>query len=652
MAYVYKKPGEEEGGDQTDQAPALGTASADITGSGGPTGEAVAKAPMKDPIGQGVPDIGKYLTANQDKARALAGKVGGVISGDINKANTGITGAQNQFQSDVNKNTVNFNQDVYNQGKAALTNPNAANVVSDTAAQKEYNAKVASAAASSPVIEKGIGGETSTTATNLTAPATSTLVAPTPTAAAYTSGQAANYAANNQDVFKQQYNAQYAGPQDIQSQQYYQDANTAATKANATAAQIAQEQGRQELIARAQNTTGRFSRGALALDQAILAKDPVAFKQLQDAAAGAPELQSKLDALKSLGDQLVSKAKEATSNTRTQYRNEFDVQKEEGEIQQAYNLVKDQVAKGLETRKAEVAKMAPIEGADPMAFFNAQYGAGLNQYNTATQNDVERLKALEQLTGVQSTYNPYYDQAGKSANYTDTSKAFDEEAYKQQIASNLQSRMSYEAAQAEAARQIQAQKDAEAKAQADMVANLATSNVAGILGAPKIVQAIANPVSLAAPAVSNAVASVFRSFCFAPETLVAMANGIDLPIMELAIGDEVFLGGRVTAITMQKRNDALFSYPARDGDVLVTGTHAVLEYGSWKRVRESIASYLPEGEIDCPIVVSVTTEYHRLHILGQIFADQDEVDEGYLMDDETTLKMLNNSLVNKDSKGA
>jgi len=120
--------------------------------------------------------------------------------------------------------------------------------------------------------------------------------------------------------------------------------------------------------------------------------------------------------------------------------------------------------------------------------------------------------------------------------------------------------------------------------------------------------------------------------CFAPGTMVKMADGSSRAIEELRIGDKT-AGGAVTGV-MQYTCDAdeLFDYRG----TVVTGSHAVWdgETQEWKRVRHSKeAVKMKLGKEDKPAALyCIRCEHHRVYTVAKgsdgvvTFADELEVE--------------------------
>lgn len=126
-----------------------------------------------------------------------------------------------------------------------------------------------------------------------------------------------------------------------------------------------------------------------------------------------------------------------------------------------------------------------------------------------------------------------------------------------------------------------------------------------------------------------------RAACFAPDTLIPLADGTFKAIKDIEIGDVVLPGGTVTMVLKQKLNPEalMFNYEG----VTVSGNHAVLEDGKWVRVVNSKKAVKLENFSD--LVYNLANELHLISIHGVLFADYEETDETWLGEEELLEKM-------------
>lgn len=124
------------------------------------------------------------------------------------------------------------------------------------------------------------------------------------------------------------------------------------------------------------------------------------------------------------------------------------------------------------------------------------------------------------------------------------------------------------------------------------------------------------------------------SSCFAACTMVKMQDGSFKFISDIQLGDVLFEGGKVYT-KLESISDNLYLY----GNTIVTGGHAVLEDGSWKRVENSDKAEMLD-KIDTK-VFNLSTENHMICTQNTIFADFDETMYGSHLTDEDSLRVLN-----------
>jgi hypothetical protein len=139
----------------------------------------------------------------------------------------------------------------------------------------------------------------------------------------------------------------------------------------------------------------------------------------------------------------------------------------------------------------------------------------------------------------------------------------------------------------------------------------------------------------AAKSVASAIGKAISWVCFTPDTEILMANGKYKKIKHIKLGEEVMLGGKVTAIGTAMAND-LYYY---DG-VEVSEGHALYEDGVWVRVEDSKYSVKMETEEEF-LVYPMATENHLVVTKGQIWADVMETDNKHNVTDEDRIAQLN-----------
>jgi hypothetical protein len=155
----------------------------------------------------------------------------------------------------------------------------------------------------------------------------------------------------------------------------------------------------------------------------------------------------------------------------------------------------------------------------------------------------------------------------------------------------------------------------------------------GIGNAGKAAVAKAADVARAA---ANAVSRVVSWVCFTPDTEILMANGKYKKIKQIKLGEEVMLGGKVTAIGTAMAKD-LYLY---DG-VEVSEGHALYENGIWLRVEDSRYAVKIDQDEEF-LVYPMATENHLVVTKGQIWADIMETDDKHNQTEDGRIQELNN----------
>jgi hypothetical protein len=156
--------------------------------------------------------------------------------------------------------------------------------------------------------------------------------------------------------------------------------------------------------------------------------------------------------------------------------------------------------------------------------------------------------------------------------------------------------------------------------------------------AKKYVETMAklNPVNVAANvggAVVNTAKKIFKKFCYVSGTQIKMKNGSYKAVQDLKVGDEVYLGGKVTMTGESESND-IYEYK----NVRVTGSHTVFESGRFVRVEDSPHAKKVSGKEK---IYPVETEKHILVTKTHIGADFTEVDDSDSLNMEQVIKKLN-----------
>lgn len=133
---------------------------------------------------------------------------------------------------------------------------------------------------------------------------------------------------------------------------------------------------------------------------------------------------------------------------------------------------------------------------------------------------------------------------------------------------------------------------------------------------------------------AESVGKVFKKLCFMADTLIEMADGSLRPISLVNLGEQT-KGGKVLSIRVSIVEGDIYDYAG----VHLTGSHAVNEDGTWKRVAESRRA-IPIPDLR-GLVFSLITENHRIYVNGIEFADEAETDDFGDLDFKESIEVLN-----------
>lgn len=281
---------------------------------------------------------------------------------------------------------------------------------------------------------------------------------------------------------------------------------------------------------------------------------------------------------------------------------------------------------------------------DPTQFLSALSPDLITRANVATPEEFAKYGALAKLADLQDlALRP--EQMGMASTALNKLGSFDYAKYLSQVRDKLGPQNQYDASGGNIYYNTAPQE------QPDMSL---TGMAQGLLSNPLIAPGLAIPMSLlqstplapiantglstvfnTARAAENAARSIISSgFCFGPDTLVMLANGLKKRIKDVQLDDQL-IGGRVMAITQAR---PAFGDCYKYKGIIVTGSHAVFDDGVWRRVANSANAHKIEDE---RVVYSVTTTDHRLLIEGILFADQAEQDIEMTMEESLYQMNLN-----------
>jgi hypothetical protein len=117
------------------------------------------------------------------------------------------------------------------------------------------------------------------------------------------------------------------------------------------------------------------------------------------------------------------------------------------------------------------------------------------------------------------------------------------------------------------------------------------------------------------------------TFCFPPETAIALENGVVKPISEIELGDFLEGGHRVTSVYQFAADGQEM---VRLGSVEVSSNHFVQFSGRWIAAKDHPDAYKIadwSGGTTRPLIC-LSTEDHIIDLQGFRFADYDETEEG------------------------
>lgn len=129
-------------------------------------------------------------------------------------------------------------------------------------------------------------------------------------------------------------------------------------------------------------------------------------------------------------------------------------------------------------------------------------------------------------------------------------------------------------------------------------------------------------------------------FCFAPDTVILMADGSVKAAGDLRLGDEVLEGGMVIA-----RGESFADEVYRYKNAMVSGGHAVFDEGKWRRVKDvASAEKIDQKDTKNFIVAPVVTEKHILITPYFISADMIEINDGWNCTEDDRINVLNSDV--------
>ena len=555
-----------EGGVPT---PAPGSSTIGTSGSEASTGNAAqVQAPARPGTFAGIQD---YVNANKTQTTKLAGDVGGMVMGYGNDARSSLNTGVNQFNQEVDKNTINLDDKVFNSAKTNATQ-----------------------------------------------------------------------VANNQPdlkTFQGMRDAEYKGPANLQSSEFYQPINESFNTANTASNNTQTDRGQRTLLGQLQQKQrGKVNQGSLDFNSALLQGDADARQILNTFRDSNADLSGLLSGAKESASNKAAQGGATTANTKKTVNDAFTGKKGvqgamEKELElnaaKAINQSTEQSKQTMEALKNNTP-LNPQQLAS-LGLTSEQYNTlktNINAYNTnsnknqfqdwasyatqnnpefqinaqniASQDDYAKYAALNQLMGTNNSFLSNRKNAG-TANLN--SLSFNQDLLNQDLQQSIDA-SSAEGKQAEAERaaaQRRAQTDAEVKKK------------------EKEMQAYMINPTLSVPVVyARAIGKSIGykgKWCFALDTIVELTEG-SIAITDLKIGDEIFLGGKVLEFEIKDTDPTIVKLY---NGVHLTEDHKVLENKKMVAVKDSSKSR-PASKI-INKVVYIVTEKHVVIANDTIFSD-------------------------------
>ncbi len=587
--YNENEDKDQEGVVQGQQEVVTGQGSSTIGTSGGPTASTEQQA-AANTAGSGTSSpttfagIQDYVKANKEQTAKLANDVGGMVTGYGNEARSQLSQGQEKFNKDVQDNTVNLDERVFNQAQQDAT-------------------------------------------------------------------QVAN---NQQDLqtFQGMRDAEYKGPQSLETTPYYQPINQAFNTANTASENTQSDQGQRTLLGQLQQKQrGKVNQGALDFNAALLQGDLDARSILDQAKQSNADLPTLLEAAKQDALAKAKAAGDTTAATRKAIEDKFTgeqgvqsllqkdidarvqsaVQKSKLDNQQVMDALKGNAAltdAQLKTLGLSREQYNQLKG--DINYYNSTWGKNLYQdlsgyatqqnpevnitgQNLANSDEYARYAALNTLMGTDNNYLNDPSQAGTAKL---DNMSFDIGGA---LGNVQQARQSAEQADAqrraeEAAARARAEEAARRKAEEQATVGFAVAGPAGaVVGA----------------VIGNVV-------CFLRNTPILMADGTYKMVQDLKLGDETAVGGMV-----QGAGQAYAAQIVEYKGLYTSPNHAIFDGTEWKRAKDIEGAKVYDLDIPA-IVYPIVNEKHILISTNEVvYADLVEHDDSVGMSDTEKLSVLN-----------
>lgn len=455
------------------------------------------------------------------------------------------------------------------------------------------------------------------------------------------------------DEFRRMVNAQYQGPQNLESTDYYNPAAQSVQKAQSTAQLIDSDAGRKQLLSQIQQGK-RANAGVTSLNNLLLSNSPEAKQILEQSRTGISDLDERLAQIAQQSGLDAEQAKALTAQTKQQIQNQFlsdqgvvnqfktdvdartqqaiqEAQAKQDAVKQAIaqnasltdeqlnylGVTKDQYNQLLADRNYYRDTFKKDNYNDLSRYITAQDPTQtLSRQNIATAEDYARNAALSDLLGINNDFLLDPSQAGTGSLDTFDLNLANAQGDISTARAGEEQRIAREAAERRAAEE-RARKAREAEAARNSV--VAGAAIGAAVGGP------------AGAVVGGVIGGIV---CFVEGTEFLMEDGDWKKIEDIKLGDYMAYGGMVLT---HGKSFAVDLY--EHNGVKVTGDHAVFEDDKWIPVKESkVAKRI---DLKAPVIVyPIINEKHIMIPTNElIYSDLMGTDDKSLPDEERLKKM-------------
>lgn len=469
--------------------------------------------------------------------------------------------------------------------------------------------------------------------------------------------------ANNQEdltTFQGMRDAEYKGPQSLETEEYYQPINQAFNTAQTASDNTQTDSGQKTLLSQLQQKQrGKVNQGALAFNSALLQGDLDARSILDSAKQSNADLPSLLESAKAQALAQAKAAGDTTAATKAAIQDKFsgengvqsllqkDIDTRVQAAVQKSNLDGQTVMEALKNNAALTPQQLQLLGMtkeqydqlkSDIGYYNSTWGKQMFQdlspfatlqkaetqitgQNLATADDYAKYQALNQLMGTNNGYLVDPTQAG-TANLDNV--GFSLEGANQNVQGAIN-----------AAKTADAQRAAEQENERRRVAEAEAMDRQNERVGAGVGLVVAGPVGAVIGAVT----------CFLEGTPIAMEDGTFKNVEDLNLGDNTYMGGMVTACGKALAVE-LVEYKGHFTSI----NHAVFQDGQWVRAKDLKDSKFIQ--LDLPVIVyPIVNEKHILITDNQtVYADLIEHEDSVGMSDDDKLKVLNRAAFVEETK--